>query len=225
MLVRDSSLDTPRLTSSSSSSSSSKKRPQNDDNNHDEDSRTKKDRQVISGGQQMSRLENFGTSVPQGVLSDFSGFHDLSASETDEVPVQCPPNPLEDLDTFGATSLPDLDSAGYSDSDFLKALDDLSHHFHGKEEKGDPLSARLAAILNVSLRRRPMSEGIRNTCSKIKLPKLNPKYTREDDLTSNNNFHSPKTHTLTNPKLTRQRPYPEVGGALVSHDRGTKPEE
>ena len=217
MAARDSSLNgTPRRTSSSSSSSSSKKRHRNEDDYRDEVSRSKRDRQAVSGGQQVSgcasppsvagpshvntetadrpgaglatteqldrlgdvisglitRLENPGTSAPQGDTSDFSGFHDLSASETDEpeVPAQLPPDPLEDLDTFGAAPPPDLDSAGDNDHDFLKALDDLSHHFHGEEEKGDPLSARLADILNVSLRRRPTSEGIRNTCAKIKLP-------------------------------------------------------
>ncbi|MPC80054.1 hypothetical protein E2C01_074618 [Portunus trituberculatus] len=38
------------------------------------------------------------------------------------------------------------------------------------KKKTGTLSARLAASLNVSLRRQPTSEGIRNTCSKIKLP-------------------------------------------------------
>ncbi|MPC59057.1 hypothetical protein E2C01_053072 [Portunus trituberculatus] len=42
---------------------------------------------------------------------------------------------------------------------------------------------------------------------------LNPKYEREDDLNPKNNFHSPYHN------LTRQRPCPEVGAALVSHDR------
>ena len=149
---------------------------------------------VISG--LITRLENPGTSVPQGGVSDFSGFHDLSASETDEVPAQCPPDPLEDLDTFGAAPMPDLDSAGDSDSDFLQALDDLSHHFHGEEEKGDPLSARLAAILNASLRRRPTSEGIRNTCSKIKLPSNVPNL----------------TVPVTNPAISKAL---SVGGKLI----------
>ncbi|KAK4307792.1 hypothetical protein Pmani_020461 [Petrolisthes manimaculis] len=55
-------------------------------------------------------------------------------------------------------------------TDFLKVLNELSDHFDGEEEKGDPLTDRLpcmASILTSSLRRRPTSEGVKMTCSKI----------------------------------------------------------
>ena len=56
------------------------------------------------------------------------------------------------------------------DPQFLRALKDLSGHFCGEEEKGEPLSERLALILDSSLRRRPTTAGIKLTCEKIKLP-------------------------------------------------------
>ncbi|MPC93045.1 hypothetical protein E2C01_088161 [Portunus trituberculatus] len=42
---------------------------------------------------------------------------------------------------------------------------------------GEPLSERLATILNTSLRRRPTSEGMKLTCGKIKLPSNVPNLT------------------------------------------------
>ncbi|XP_045137191.1 uncharacterized protein LOC123519752 [Portunus trituberculatus] len=99
--------------------------------------------------------------------TDFSGFHALSSSEEEEVfvpPTPCTsqPDPLDSLDQLGREE--------GADEDFLRALSDLSGHFHGEEKKGDPLSDQLATILNASLRRRPLSESVKLTCGKIKLP-------------------------------------------------------
>ena len=95
--------------------------------------------------------------------TEFSGFHALSSSD-DEAGVVPPsqPDPLDGLD--------ELSRDEDVDEDFLKALGDLSGHFHGEEEKGDPLSDWLANILNASLHRRPVSESVKLTCGKIKLP-------------------------------------------------------
>ena len=73
------------------------------------------------------------------------------------------------LDTLGQS--PALSTSQVDEDDaFSKALGELSAHCHGEEEKGEPLSERLASILNESLRRRPSSEAIKLTCSKIQLP-------------------------------------------------------
>ncbi|MPC82200.1 hypothetical protein E2C01_076848 [Portunus trituberculatus] len=58
-------------------------------------------------------------------------------------------DPLDDLDTFTASQTP---GETVADVAFQKALDEFAGHFHGEEELGDPLSERLASILNVSLR-------------------------------------------------------------------------
>lgn len=42
--------------------------------------------------------------------------------------------------------------------------------FMVKNMKGDPLSDRLASILNVSLRRRPNSDTVKTICSRLKVP-------------------------------------------------------
>ncbi|MPC27749.1 hypothetical protein E2C01_020929 [Portunus trituberculatus] len=47
-------------------------------------------------------------------------------------------------------------------------MEELSGHFQGEEEKGEPLSEHLATILNASLRCRPSSDSVKSTCSKIK---------------------------------------------------------
>ena len=78
----------------------------------------------------------------------FSGFHALSAYDEAEFVPPSQPNPLD--------SLNHLSRDEGVDEDLLKALGDLSGHFHGEKEKGDPLSDLLATILNASLRRRPV---------------------------------------------------------------------
>lgn len=71
---------------------------------------------------------------------------------------------LDDLDEFSCLQ-PDLDT--YKDnSDYLK----LSGHFHGEEDKGEPLYEHLATIHNTSLRCQPTSGGVKITCSEIKFP-------------------------------------------------------
>ena len=103
---------------------------------------------------------------PEGSMdtgTEFSGFHGLSSSDDEDGAVPpTPPDPLDGLDH--------LNRDEGVDADFLRALGDLSGHFHGEEEKGDPLADNLATILNASLRRRPMSESVKLTCGKIKLP-------------------------------------------------------
>ncbi|XP_063856582.1 uncharacterized protein LOC135098244 [Scylla paramamosain] len=105
---------------------------------------------------------------PVSVETNFTFPH--SDDEAAEAP-RCLPeaDPLDDLDLLTA---PATQSTGDSvvDADFQKALDEFAGHFRGEEETGDPLSDRLAGILNASLRRRPSSDGVKLTCDKIKLP-------------------------------------------------------
>ncbi|MPC30784.1 hypothetical protein E2C01_024053 [Portunus trituberculatus] len=102
--------------------------------------------------------------------NDFSGFHALSSSEDEAgVAPASQPDPLDGLDH--------LTRDDDEDEDFLRALGDLSGHFHGEEEKGEPLADSLATILNASLRRRPVSESVKLTCAKIKLPSNVPNLT------------------------------------------------
>lgn len=132
-------------------------------------------------------------------VADFSGFHDFSSSEGEagDLPDKTT-DPLDDLDKF--CPAPEEDNA-----DFLRALEDLSGHFHGEEEKGEPLSDRLATILDASLRRRPSADSVKQTCSKIKLPSNVP------------NLAVP----VTNSAITKAM---SVGGRLVdsrlSHTNG-----
>lgn len=60
---------------------------------------------------------------------------------------------------------------------FIQALDEFSGIFHSEEKKDQPLSDRLASILNDSLRRRPSTEGVKTACSKIKIPSNVPNMT------------------------------------------------
>ena len=95
--------------------------------------------------------------------TDFSGFHTLSSSEEEEGQIQASqPDPLDDLNQLAPDET--------VDEDFLKALQDFSGNFYGEEEKGEPLSARLANILNSSLRRRPQGDSVKSTCASIKFP-------------------------------------------------------
>lgn len=73
---------------------------------------------------------------------------------------ECVCDPLDDLDDISVVQ-PDNESE--EDADFLKALEDFSGHFHGEEEKGEPLSDRLATILTASLRRRPSQGSVKAT--------------------------------------------------------------
>ena len=104
-------------------------------------------------------------------------------------------DPLDDLDLLTTTA---TQSTGDTvvDAEFQKALAEFAGHFHGEEETGEPLSDRLAAILNASLRRRPSSDGVKLTCDKIKLPGNVP------------NLKVP----ATNPAITKAM---SVGGKLV----------
>lgn len=161
------------------------------------------DRPAVATADQLDRLSAVVNSLGVGAhLPDesellFGGSHDLSASEVEDLPepTQCASaDPLEDLDMFDSSPVTDPNPA--DDTDFLKALEDLSSHFHGEEEKGDPLSDCLASILNASLRRKPTAEGIRNTCSKIKLPRNVPNM----------------TVPVTNPAISKAL---SVGGKLI----------
>ena len=121
----------------------------------------------------LEKLEkNTGSAASQ---SGFGGFHDLSSSEGEdgEIP-ECSPDPLDALDAFGSAqqSGADADSA-----EFLQALDEFSGIFQGEEEQGEPLSDRLASILNASLRRRPSTDGVKTVCSRIKIPSNVPNMT------------------------------------------------
>ncbi|XP_045101327.1 uncharacterized protein LOC123498229 [Portunus trituberculatus] len=102
--------------------------------------------------------------------NDFSGFHALSSSKDEAgVAPASQPDPLDGLDHL--TRDDDVDE------DFPRALGDLSGHFHGEEEKGEPLADSLATILNASLRHQPVSESVKLTCAKIKLPSNVPNLT------------------------------------------------
>ena len=67
-------------------------------------------------------------------------------------------------------SAPDPREDAEDNVDILRALEELSGHFHGKEDNGVSLPDRLATVLDASLRRRPSSEGVKLTCNKIKPP-------------------------------------------------------
>ncbi|XP_045129179.1 uncharacterized protein LOC123514963 isoform X1 [Portunus trituberculatus] len=127
----------------------------------------------------MEKLDkSAGASTNQESFSGFSGAHALSSSDEDrEIPdlfMDGGSDPLDDLDNM-ATTNPVVDEE--DNSEFLRALEELSSHFHGEEEKGEPLSERLATILNASLRRRPSTEGVKMTYNKIKLPSNVPNLT------------------------------------------------
>ena len=121
--------------------------------------------------------------------TDFSGFHVLSSSEEEEGQIRASqPDPLDALDQLAPDET--------VDEDFMKALQVFSGNFYGEEEKGEPLSARLATILNSSLRRRPQTDSVKSTCASIKLPSNVP------------NLSVP----VTNPAITKAM---SVNGRLV----------
>ncbi|KAK3881370.1 hypothetical protein Pcinc_014187 [Petrolisthes cinctipes] len=119
-------------------------------------------------------IEKLDNNVQGPSTSDapyYGGFHDLSSSDEDCVVaegVTYDTDPLDNLDTI-CPAQPSLQT-DVDDASFLRALDELSDCFHGDEPKGDPLSDRLASILNVSLRRRPNSDTVKTTCSRLKVP-------------------------------------------------------
>ncbi|MPC49905.1 hypothetical protein E2C01_043720 [Portunus trituberculatus] len=105
-----------------------------------------------------------GPQVSPGHNANFSGFHDISSLEDEAVTApDCPSqrsvsDPLDYLDMFLACQ-PQGDPV--ADVAFRKALKEFAGHFHGEEELGDPLSERLASILNLSLRRRLSSDSVK----------------------------------------------------------------
>lgn len=108
----------------------------------------------------------------------YGGFHDMSSSDEDCVVAEngnyCS-DPLDRLDTFDSVD-PAVQPAD-DDASFLRVLDDFSECFHGDEPKGDPISDRLASILSVSLRRRPNSDTVKSTCTRLKVPSNVPNMT------------------------------------------------
>lgn len=108
-----------------------------------------------------------------GKASGFRDAHEIFSSEEDEREVLRIPDPLDALEQLN-TRYHELRENADDNANFLRALDEISGHFHGKEDKGAPLSDRLATILDASLRRRPSSEGVRLTCNKINIPNNMP---------------------------------------------------
>ncbi|MPC39161.1 hypothetical protein E2C01_032684 [Portunus trituberculatus] len=100
--------------------------------------------------------------------ADFSGFAAALCGDEEGEIHEGACDPLEELDLFGVPQPAHPDAEG-DNADFLRALEELSGHFQGEEEKGESLSERLATILYASLRCRLSSDGVKSTCSKIKL--------------------------------------------------------
>ncbi|KAK3868375.1 hypothetical protein Pcinc_026224 [Petrolisthes cinctipes] len=116
----------------------------------------------------IEKLDNNAQGPSTSDAPYYGGFHDLSSSDEDCVVaegVTYDTDPLDNLDTI-CPAQPSLQT-DVDDASFLRTLDDC---FHGDEPKGDPLSDRLASILNVSLRRRPNSDTVKTTCSRLKVP-------------------------------------------------------
>ncbi|XP_063846910.1 uncharacterized protein LOC135092380 [Scylla paramamosain] len=110
------------------------------------------------------------TAPPVSSGADCSGYLDFSPSDDETAEVSpCLPelDPLDNLDRLTAAQ-PTGDTV--VDTGSQKALDKVAGHLHGEEETGDPLSDRLAGILNASLRRWPSVDCVKLTCDKIKLP-------------------------------------------------------
>ena len=77
-------------------------------------------------------------------------------------PLDCLDDVITPVQTSGVTSM--------EDDDFQRALADLAGSFHGEEEQDEPISEKLANILNSSLRRRLSDDKVKATAAKIKLP-------------------------------------------------------
>ncbi|MPC43991.1 hypothetical protein E2C01_037650 [Portunus trituberculatus] len=104
------------------------------------------------------------TTASVGSSADFYGFTATSSGNKEgEIP-EGASDPLMELDSLGILQLVYPD-AGSDNTDFLCALEELSGHFQGEEEKGESLSEHLATILNASLRCRPSSDGVKSTCA------------------------------------------------------------
>lgn len=85
--------------------------------------------------------------VPQADSGDFSGFGSIESAGSEDGEVrEAAADPLAGLDDLGGPR------GALEDADFLRALEELAGHFHGQEKKGEPLSDRLAGILDDSLR-------------------------------------------------------------------------
>ena len=84
-------------------------------------------------------------SVPKENCADFSGFLAVTDSEAEdgEVP-ESASDPLEELDALGCSQLSQLADVGGDDAEFLRTLEEFKGHFHGQEEKGEPLFDHLA---------------------------------------------------------------------------------
>ncbi|MPC46998.1 hypothetical protein E2C01_040732 [Portunus trituberculatus] len=94
--------------------------------------------------------------------TNFSRFRALSSSVEEEGQIQASqPDPLDDLDQLAHNE--------NVDKDFMKALEEFYGNFYSEEEKDEPLLARLATILNSSLRRRPQADSVKSTCGSINL--------------------------------------------------------
>ncbi|XP_045126311.1 uncharacterized protein LOC123513294 [Portunus trituberculatus] len=130
---------------------------------------------VISG--LIAKLDaNTSATASVGSGAKFSGFTVPSSGDEEGELLESAADPLEELDLLGGGS-PAHTAADGDNADFLRSLEELSGHFHGEEEKGEPLSEHLATILNASLRRRPSADGVKATCGKIKLSSNVPNLT------------------------------------------------
>lgn len=99
-----------------------------------------------------------------------SAIHDLYLSEDEILNNHLgDDDPLHCLDIITPALSGSTAAIDQQDDDFQKALLDLARSFYD-EEKGDPLSAYLANILNHSLRCRPRDKYVKTTASKIKFP-------------------------------------------------------
>ncbi|MPC48803.1 hypothetical protein E2C01_042586 [Portunus trituberculatus] len=176
MVDRENIPEMPRCLSSLASLSSGKKQRKMDSQDEDTTKRKKGSLEYPSG-----QLGNMHASAqPDTGLSHVNSAADrvLRADSLDHLSgllngeiLKCLPDPLDELDKLTAAQ-PNCTSG--DDTDFLKALEDLSGHFQGEEEKGEPLFECLAAILNSSLRHCPSFGAVKATCGKMKIPRNVP---------------------------------------------------
>ena len=91
---------------------------------------------------------NAEVSPPRRSFSGVSAVHALSSSEEEEGELlECAPVPLDALEKLSSMPPALREDVGEDNAGFLRALDELSGYFHGEEQKGEPLSGRLATIL------------------------------------------------------------------------------
>ncbi|KAK4318784.1 hypothetical protein Pmani_010207 [Petrolisthes manimaculis] len=139
----------------------------------------------------VDKLDNRVTpSVSPSAENVFSGCHDLSLSDSEDGEeyevVSHGPDPLDGLEALVHTHAGVQPATSDDDSEFLKALSELSGIFLSEE----------ASIVNASLRRRPVADSVKITANKIKVPSNVP------------NMKFPET----NPPIVRAM---SVGGKLV----------